>query len=147
MAISFWFNISNFAYCYGLNFFRTIALLLCALKDLIVGYSKSSSVSVKCREEIFGRANLLSRIVSLGILKCILKSGRRRTGKWTEQCRPTERTRRHYILDFSRSNSSVYTDVLNMSILLLDNFAKKKKNKVSSRVFKNCFLGHCLFKT
>ena len=49
------------------EFFRTIALLLGALRDLIVGYSKSSSASVKCRREIFGRANFHPRVVSLGI--------------------------------------------------------------------------------
>ena len=101
--------------------------MLCALRDLIVGYSKLSSASVKCRGEIFGRANFLPRVVSLGILKCILKSERRRTGEGTEQCRPTERTPRHYILNFSRSNSSVYTEVLNLAILLVDNFAKEKE--------------------
>ena len=66
-------------------------------------------------------------------------------GGGAEPCRPAERTPRHYILDFSRSKSSVYTDVLNLGILLLDNFAKKKKNKDSSQVFKICFLGHCVF--
>ena len=49
------------------EFFRTIALLLGALRDLIVRYSKSSSASVKCRREIFGQANFHPRVVSLGI--------------------------------------------------------------------------------
>ena len=67
--------------------------------------------------------------------------------KWeAEQCRSIERTPRHYILAYSRSNSPVYTDVLNLGILPLDNFAKKKK-KSSSQVFKICFLGHRVFKT
>ena len=113
--------------------------MLCAVRDLIVGYPKSSSASVNWRGEIFGRANFLPRIISLGILKCILKSGRRRTGEWTEQCRPTERTPRHFILDFSRSNSSVYTDALNLRILLLDNFAKKKRIKSARGFLKIAF--------
>ena len=45
---------------------------------------------------------------------------------------------RHYSLDFSTSISSVYTDVLNLEILLLDNFTKRK-NKVGSQIFKISF--------
>ena len=60
--------------------------------------------------------------------------------KWeTEQCRSIERTPRHYILAFSRSNSPVYTDVLNLGILPLDNFAKKKRIKSARRFLKFAF--------
>ena len=70
----------------------------------------------------------------------------RRTGEGKELCRPTEKTPRHYSLDFSTSISSVYTDVLNLGILLLDNFTKRK-NKVGSQIFKICFLLNFVFKT
>ena len=126
---------------------RTIALLLGALRDLIVGYSKSSSASVKCRREIFGRANFHPRVVSLGI-NVSSKAGDdgRGAGEGTELYRPTEKTAHHYSLEFSTSISSVYTDVLNLGILLLDNFTKSK-NRVGSQVFKFCFLVHFVFKT
>ena len=65
----------------------------------------------------------------------------RRTGEGTELCRPTEKTPCHYSVDFSTSISSVYTDVLNLGILLLDNFTKRK-DKVGSQIFKICFLVH-----
>ena len=98
-------HLSNFAYCYSLNFFRTIALLLGALRDLIVGYSKLSSASVECRREIFSRTNFHLRVVSLGInVSSLLRDDKRRTGEGTEQCRQTERTPRHYNLDFSSSS-------------------------------------------
>ena len=128
------------------EFFRTIALFLGALRDLIVGYSKLSSASVKCRREIFGRANFHPRVVSLDI-KVSSKVGGdgRRTREGKELCRPTEKTPRHYSLDFSTSISSVYTDVLNLGILLLDNFTKRK-NKVGSQIFKICFLVNFVFK-
>ena len=127
------------------EFFRTIALLLGALKDLIVGYSKSSSASVK--REIFGRANFHPRVVSLGInVSSKVGDDGRRTGEGKELCRPTEKTPRHYSQDFSTSISSVYTDVLNLEILLLDNFTKRK-NKVASQIFKICFLVKFVFKT
>ena len=85
--------------------------MLGALRDLIVGYSKSSSASVKCRREIFGRANFHPRVVSLGINVSIkMGDDGRRTGEGKELCRPTEKTPRHYSLDFSSSISSVYTD-------------------------------------
>ena len=45
----------------------------------------------------------------------------------------------------STSISSVYTDVLNLGILLLDNFTKRK-NKVGSQIFKICFLVNFVFK-
>ena len=107
------------------EFFRTIALLLGALRDLIVGYSKSSSASVKCRREIFGRANFHPRVVSLGInVSSKVGDDGRRTREVKELCRPTEKTPRDYTLDFSTSISFVYTDVLNLGILLLDNFTK-----------------------
>ena len=41
------------------EFFRTIALSLGALRDLIAGYSKSSSAGVECRREIY-RSNKFS---------------------------------------------------------------------------------------
>ena len=89
------------------EFFRTIALLLGALRDLIVGYSKLSSASVKCRREIFGRTNFHLRVVSVGVnVSSVLRDDKRRTGEGTEQCRQTERTPRHYSLDFSTSISS-----------------------------------------
>ena len=44
------------------------------------------------------------------------------------------------------SISSVYTEVLNLRILLLDNFTKRK-DKVGSQIFKICFLVHFVFKT
>ena len=129
------------------EFFRTIALLLGALRDLIVGYSKSSSASVKCRREIFGRANFHPRVVSLGInVSSKVGDDGRRTGEGTELCLPTEKTPRHYSLDFSTSISSVYTDVLDLGILLLDNFTKRK-NKVGSQIFKICSLVNFVFKT
>ena len=108
--------------------------MLGALRDLIVGYSKSSSASIKCRREIFGRANFHPRVASL----CINVSSKvgddgQRTGEGTDQCCPTEKTPSHYSLDFSTSNSFVYSDVLNLGILLLDNFTKRK-NKVGSQV-------------
>ena len=62
----------------------------------------------------------------------------RRTGEGTEQCCPAERSPRHYNLDFSTFSSSVYTDVFNLGILLLDNF--QKKNKVGLQVLKFAFL-------
>ena len=129
------------------EFFRTIALLLGALRDLIVGYSKSSSASVKCRREIFGRPNFHPRVVSLGInVSSKVGDDGRRTGEGKELCRPTEKTPRHYSQDFSTSISSVYTDVLNLGILLLDIFTKRK-NKVASQIFKICFLVNFVFKT
>ena len=129
------------------EFFRTIALLLGALRDLIVGYSKSTSASVKCRREIFARANFHPRIVALGInVSSKVGDDGRRTGEGEELRRPTEKTPRHYSLDFSTSISSVYTDVLNLGILLLDIFTKRK-NKVSSQIFKICFLVNFVFKT
>ena len=81
------------------EFFRTIALLLGAFRDFIAGYSKSSSTSVECRREIFGRTNFHLRVVSLGInVSSTLGDDERRTGEGTEQCRLTERTPR--LLDF-----------------------------------------------
>ena len=130
------------------EFFRTIALLLRALRDLIVRYSKWSSGSVKCRREIFGRANFHPRVVSLGInVSSKVGDDGRRTGEGKELCRPTEKTLRHYSLDFSTSIYSVYTDVLNMGILLLDNYTKRKNIKVGSQIFKICFLVNFVFKT
>ena len=111
----------------GFEFFRTIALLLGVLRDLIVGYSKSSSAGVKWRREIFRRADFHPRVVLGIIVSSKVGDDERRTGEETEPCRPTERTPRHYSLDFSMSNSSVYTDVLNWGILLLDNFPEKKE--------------------
>ena len=129
------------------EFFRTIALLLGALRHLIVGYSKSSSASVKCRREIFGRANFHPRVVSLGInVSFKVGDDGRRTGEGKELCRRTEKTPRHCSLDFSTSISSVYTDVLNLGILLLDNFTKRK-NEVGPQTFKICFLVNFVFKT
>ena len=88
--------------------FRTIALLLGALRDLIVGYSKSTSASVKRRREIFGRANFHPRVVSLGINESSkVGDDGQRTGEVTELCRSTEKTPRHYSVDFSSSISSV----------------------------------------
>ena len=96
------------------EFFRTIALLLGALRDLIVGCSKSSSASIECRREMFGRTNFQLRVVSLGInISSTVGDDGRRTGERTEQCRLKKRTPRHYSLDFSTSNSFVYTDLLN----------------------------------
>ena len=64
------------------EFFRTIALLLGALKDLIAGYSKSSSASVERRREIFGRTNFHLRVVSLGInVSSTVGDDERRTGE------------------------------------------------------------------
>ena len=124
--------------------------MLGALRDLIVGYSKLSSASVKRRREIFGRANFHPRVASLGINVFFkVEDNGRRTGEGTELCelcRPTEKTPRHYSLDFSTSITCVYTDVLNLGILLLGNFTKKK-NKVGSQIFKICFLVHFVFKT
>ena len=129
------------------EFFRTIALLLGALRDLIVGYSKSSSASVKCRREIFGRANFDPRVVSLGInVSSKVGHDGRRTGEGTQLSRPTEKTPRHNSLEFSTSISSVYADELNLGILLLDNFTKRK-SKIGLQVFKFCFLIHFVFKT
>ena len=129
------------------EFFSTIALLLGALRDLTVGYSKSSSASVKGRREIFGRANFHPRVVSLGInVSSKVGNDGRRTGEGTELCRPTEKTPCHYSLEFSTSISSVYTDVLNLGILLLDNFTNRK-DKVGSQIFKISFLVHFVFKT
>ena len=129
------------------EFFRTIALLLGALRDLIAGYSKLSSASVKCRREIFGRANFHRRVVSLGInVSSKVGDDGWRTGEGKELCRRTEKTPRHYSRDFSTSISSVYTDVLNLGILLLDNFTKRK-NKVGPQIFKICFLVNFVFKT
>ena len=129
------------------EFFRTIALLLGALRDLIVGYSKLSSASVKCRREIVGRANFHPRVVSLGInVSSKVGNDGRRTGEGKELCRRTEKTPRHYSRDFSTSISSVYTDVLNLGILLLDSFTKRK-NKVGPHIFKICFLVNFVFKT
>ena len=128
------------------EFFRTIALLLGALRDLIVGYSKSSSASVKCRREIFGRANFHPRVVSLGInVSSKVGDDGRRTGEGKELCRRTEKTPRHCSLDFSTSISSVYTDVLNLGILLHD--ITKRKNKVGPQTFKICLLVNFVFKT
>jgi len=80
------------------EFFRTIALLLGALRDLIAGYSKLSSASVECRREIFGRTNFHFRVVYLGMnVSSTLGDDERRTGEGTEQCRLTEITR---LLDF-----------------------------------------------
>ena len=77
----------------GFEFFRTIALLLGALRDLIVGYSISSSASVKCRREIFRRADFHPRVVSLGInVSSKVGDDERRTGEETEPCRTMERT-------------------------------------------------------
>ena len=67
----------------------------------------------------------------------------RRTGEGKELCRRTEKTPS---LDFSTSISSVYTDVLNLGILLLDNFTKRK-NKVGPQIFKICFRVNFVFKT
>ena len=107
------------------EFFRTIALLLGALRGLIAGCSKSSSASVECRGEIFGRTNFHLRVVSLDInVSSTVGDDERRTGEGTELCRLTERTPRDYNVDFSSSNSFVYTNVLNLGILLLDNFRK-----------------------
>ena len=129
------------------EFFKTIALLFGALRDLIVGYSKSSSASFKCRREIFGRANFHPRVVSLGInVSSKVGDDGRRTGEGTKLYRPNEKTPRHYSIEFSTSISSVYTDVLNLGILLIDNFTKRK-NKVGSQIFKICFLVHFVFKT
>ena len=91
----------NFQLCLLLwfEFFRTIALLLGALTDLIAGYSKLSSASVECRREIFGRTNFHLRVVSLAInVSSTLGDDERRTGEGTEQCRLTDRTPR--LLDF-----------------------------------------------
>ena len=72
------------------EFFRTIALLLGALRDLIVGYSKSSSASVMCRREIFGGANFHPRVVSLSInVSSKVEDDGRRKGEGKELCRPT----------------------------------------------------------
>ena len=102
------------------EFFRTIELLLGALRHLIDGYSKLSSASVKCRREIFGRANFHPRVVSLGInVSSKVGDDGRRTGEGKELCRRTEKTPRHYSQGFSTSISFVYTDVLNLGILLL----------------------------
>ena len=61
--------------------------------DFIVGYSKSSSASVECRREIYGRANFQSRVVSLGInVSSKVGDDGRRTWEGTEQCRRTEKT-------------------------------------------------------
>ena len=65
----------------------------------------------------------------------------RRKGEGTELCRPTEKTPCHYSQDVSTSISSVYTDALNLGILLLDTFTKRK-DKVGSQIFKICFLVH-----
>ena len=95
------------------EFFRTIALFLGALRDLIVGYSKSSSASVKCRREFFGGANFHPKVVSLSVnVSSKVVDDGRRTGEGKELCRPTEKTPRHYSLDFSTSISSVCIDVL-----------------------------------
>ena len=124
------------------EFFRTIALLLGGLRDLTVGYSKSLSASVKCRREIFGRANFHPRVVNLGInVSSKVGDDGRRTGEGTQRSRPTEKTPRHDSLEFSTSISSVYADVLNLGILLLDNFTRRK-SKVGLQVFKFCFLIH-----
>ena len=107
------------------EFFRTIALLLGALRHLIVGYSKSSSASVKCRREIFGRTNFHFRVVVLRH-ECILNIGRRRTahGGGDGTVSPNRNFKTFRLLDFSSSNSFVYADVMKMGILLLDNFPK-----------------------
>ena len=92
--------------------FRTIALLLGALRDLIAEYSNSRSASVECRREIFGGTNFHLRVVSLGNnVSSTVGDDERRTGEGTEQCRLAERTPRYYNLDFSTSNSFVYSDV------------------------------------
>ena len=94
---------------------------------LLSDYSKPSSASAESRREIFGRANFNPRVVSLGnnVSSKVGDDGQR-TGEGTEQCCPAERSPRHYNLEFSTSNSSVYTDVFNLGILPLDNFSKKK---------------------
>ena len=90
------------------EFFRTVALLLGALRDLIPGYSKSSSASVECRREIFGQTNFHLRVVSLSIyVSSTVEDDGQRMGEGTEQCRLTERTPRHYNLNCSSSNSFV----------------------------------------
>ena len=91
--------------------FRTIALLLGPPRNLIVGYSKSSSASVK--REIFGRANFHARVLSSGInVSSKVGDDGRRTGEGKELCRRTEKTPRYCSLDFSTSISSVYTCLL-----------------------------------
>ena len=117
---------------------------------LLSDIQKSSSASVECRREIFGRVNFYPRVVSLGInvSSKVGDDGRRTGGDGTMSPNRKDGPAIIYSLDFSTSNSSVYTDVLNLGILLLDNFPKKKKkNKVSSQVFKICLLGHFVFKT
>ena len=65
------------------------------------------------------------RVVSLGInVSSKVGDDGRRTGEGKEKCLRTEKTPGHYSLNFSTSISSVYTDVLNLGILLLDNFTK-----------------------
>ena len=95
---------------------------------LLSDYSKPSSASAEFRRQIFGRANFHPRVVSLGI-NVFSKVGDdgRRTGEGTEQVCPGERSPFHYNLDFSMSNSSIYTDVFNLGILALDNVPKKKE--------------------
>ena len=74
------------------EFFRTIALLLGALRDLIAGYSKLSAASVECRQEIFGLTNFHLRVVSLGInVSSTLGDDEQRMGEGPERCCLTER--------------------------------------------------------
>ena len=95
---------------------------------LLSDYSKPSSASAESRREIFGRANFHPRVVSLGIdVSAEVGDDGRRKEEGTEQCCPAERSPRHYNLDFSTSNSFVYTEVFNLGILPLDNFPKKKE--------------------
>ena len=89
---------------------------------------------------IFGRANFHPAVVSLGInVSSKVGDDGRRTGEGTEQCCLGKRSPRHYNLDFSTSNLSVYNEVFNLGILPLDNFPKKKRNEVTSQVLKFAF--------
>ena len=99
------------------EFFRTIALLLGALRDLIAGYSKLSSASVECRREIFGRTNFHLRVVSFGI-NVSSTFGRTAHGGGDGTGSPDRKDAPPFrLLDFSSSNSFVYTDVMNLGIL------------------------------
>ena len=120
--------ISNFAYCYGLNFLGlSIALLLGVLGDFIVELFKTESASAESRREIFDRANIHPRVVSLighNISSKVGDDGRR-TEEGTEKCCPAERSPRHY-------NSSVHTDVFNLGTAARQ--FSEQKSKVSSQV-------------
>ena len=122
------------------EFFRTIALLLGALRGLIAGYSKSSSASVECMREIFSRTNFHHRVVSLGInVSSTVEDDEWRTGEGVEQCRLAERTPRHYNKDFFSSNSFVYID-RNKRVKSARRFLKFPSwDTVSSKYSSKCF--------